>query len=230
LQQLGDSYRDVLSRHRRILRDVASAHGGAEIDTQGDAFFFSFTRARDAAAAAADAQRALREEEWADGAEVRVRMGLHTGEPAVAEEGYVGLDVHRAARICSAAHGGQVLMSDTTRALVGSSLRDGLAVRDLGDQRMKDIEEPERLYQLLVEGVDTDFPAPRTQRESSADILARKIDERVEQMVLESLSSTKSAAKAAPVVFGAVGVGLAVLALVVAFLVGIGWLLWSLFT
>jgi class 3 adenylate cyclase len=230
LQQLGDGYSSVLAQQRRILRDAATAHGGTEIDTQGDAFFFSFARARDAAAAAAASQRALAETEWPAAAEVRVRMGLHTGEPAVGEEGYVGLDVHRAARICSAAHGGQVLMSETTRALVGSALREGLAVKDLGAQKLKDLEEPEHIYQLLVEGLDEEFPAPRTQHESAADTLAKRIEAQVEQMVMDSLSSGQAARKGASALFGLAAGGLAILALVIAFFVGVGWVLWALFT
>jgi class 3 adenylate cyclase len=121
LQQLGDDYGQVVADHRRLLREVFQAAGGSEVDTQGDAFFYSFPRARDAVRAAVDGQRALAEHEWPGGAEVLVRMGLHTGEPTVGEEGYVGLDVVRAARICSAGHGGQILLSETTRALLATT-------------------------------------------------------------------------------------------------------------
>ena len=107
LQELGDAYGEVVSQHRWIMRDSMTAQGGNEIDTQGDAFFFSFSRARDAAAAAVAAQRALRAQAWPQGTSVRVRMGLHTGEPQVGEEGYLGIDVVRAARICAAGHGGR---------------------------------------------------------------------------------------------------------------------------
>src|SRR5438105_2641156 len=120
LQELGDDYGQVVADHRRLLREVFQRAGGHEVDTQGDAFFYSFTRARDAVLAAVDGQRALSQHTWPGGTEVRVRMGLHTGEPTVGEEGYVGLDVVRAARICSAGHGGQILASATTRALVGN--------------------------------------------------------------------------------------------------------------
>ena len=122
LQELGDDYAQVVDDHRRIMRGVMEGHGGTEIDTQGDAFFFSFTRAKDAADAAVEAQRELAEHEWPVGAQVRVRMGLHTGEPQVGEHGYLGIDVVRAARICSAGHGGQILLSETTRALLGNAL------------------------------------------------------------------------------------------------------------
>jgi class 3 adenylate cyclase len=118
LKQLGERYGAARADHHRILRAAFEEHGGQEIDTQGDAFFVAFQRAKDAVAAAAAAQRALAAHEWPDGATLRVRMGMHTGEPAVSEEGYLGLGVHRAARICSAGHGGQVLLSQATVALL----------------------------------------------------------------------------------------------------------------
>jgi class 3 adenylate cyclase len=154
LRELGDRYADVLARERSILRETLTSAGGQEIDTQGDAFFFSFTRARDAVAGAVAAQRALAEEAWPDGVDVKVRMGLHTGEPSVGDEGYVGLDVVRAARICSAGHGGQILLSETTRALLGGDVPDGATLRELGTQTLKDVGE-ERLYQLAVDGTRT---------------------------------------------------------------------------
>ena len=120
LKRLGDDYRDVLTTHRRIVRDTFTACDGIEIDTQGDAFFFVFPRARDAVDAAVEAQRAHASATWAGEVVVRVRIGLHTGEPTVHEEGYVGLDVVRAARICTVGRGGQILLSETTRALLGS--------------------------------------------------------------------------------------------------------------
>ncbi len=122
LKQLGDRYGDVLAEHRQIVRDTFTQLNGVEIDTQGDAFFFAFTRARDAVEAAVEAQRAHASASWPEDATVRVRMGLHTGEPALGSEGYLGLDVVRAARICTAAKGGNVLLSETTRSLVGSAL------------------------------------------------------------------------------------------------------------
>jgi class 3 adenylate cyclase len=122
LKRLGDRYAEALSEHRRIVREAFRARGGEEIDTQGDAFFYCFARARDAVAAAVAAQRALAAHSWPDGAELRVRMSVHTGEPVEGEEGYVGIDVHRAARICSAGHGGQVLISASTAALVSGAM------------------------------------------------------------------------------------------------------------
>src|SRR5262245_30640753 len=137
LLQLGDEYPDVLADHRRTLREEFARHGGVEVGTEGDAFFVAFEKASDALAAAAAGRDALAE------GPIRVRMGLHTGEPTVTEEGYVGMDVHRAARIAAAGHGGQVLVSQSTRDLVGAD-----RLRDLGEHRLKDLAAPERLYQL----------------------------------------------------------------------------------
>jgi class 3 adenylate cyclase len=162
LQQLGDRYGEVVAEHRRLLRESFREAGGQEIDTQGDAFFYSFTRAREAVVGAVAGQRALAAHAWPEGVEVLVRMGLHTGEPAVGDEGYLGLDVHRAARICAAAQGGQILVSETTRALLGPSLPDGLSVDDLGEHRLKDMEHAERVFQLTVPGLRSSFPSPRT--------------------------------------------------------------------
>ena len=143
LRELGDSYADALSEHRRVLREAFARHGGVEVDTQGDAFFVAFARAKDALAAAANGQEAL------STGPIRVRMGIHTGEPQATNDGYVGIDVHRAARIAAAGHGGQVIVSQSTRDL---SPHDSL--RDLGEHRLKDLTAPERIYQL---GED-DFP------------------------------------------------------------------------
>jgi len=148
LHEFGERYADVLAEHRRVLRDAFSRHDGVEVDTQGDAFFVAFGRASDAVATAGDVQAALAE------GPVRVRIGIHTGEPVVTAEGYVGVDVHRAARIMGAGHGGQVLLSETTRRLLDSPLE----LRDLGEHRLKDLSASQRLYQL---GAD-DFPPLRT--------------------------------------------------------------------
>src|SRR5919201_1332264 len=143
LSELGSGYADALAEHRRVVRDAVASHGGVEVDTQGDAFFCAFSSAADALAAAREAQQAL---------SLPVRMGVHTGEPEVTEEGYVGLDVHRAARICSAAHGGQVVLSETTQRLL-----DDTSLSDLGEHRLKDLAEPVRLYQLG----ESEFPPLR---------------------------------------------------------------------
>jgi class 3 adenylate cyclase len=153
LRKLGDRYAETLTEHRRIVREVFGANG-VEIDTQGDAFFFAFPRAREAVAAAAEVQRAHAVHDWPQDAAVLVRMGLHTGEPHVAEEGYLGLDVVRAARICTAAQGGQVLLSESTRALLGSALPEGVSVFPRGERHLKGIEEPERVFELAIDGVE----------------------------------------------------------------------------
>jgi class 3 adenylate cyclase len=159
LKRLGDEYGAVLSTHRRLVREALAACAGVEIDTQGDAFFAAFGRARDAVDAVTRIQSAHVAETWPHGAQVRVRIGLHTGEPTLSEEGYLGLDVVRAARLCGAARGGQVLMSQVTRALVGSALPDGATVQLLGERELKDIDEPEVVYELTMSGVEV-TPAP----------------------------------------------------------------------
>ena len=148
LREHGAAYADLLAEHRRLLRDAFARHAGVEVDTQGDAFFVAFPRAADAIAAAAEAREALA------AGPIRVRMGIHTGEPIVTDEGYVGIDVHRAARIAAAAHGGQIVLSETTRRLLDGDT----PVRDLGEHRLKDLTGAERLCQL-GEG---DFPPLRT--------------------------------------------------------------------
>jgi class 3 adenylate cyclase len=158
LQRLGERYPDVLDECRGVLRAAFHQHHGHEVDTQGDAFFVAFGRAIDAVSAAITAQRALASHSWPEGAALRVRMGLHTGEPSVASEGYVGLDVHRAARIMSAGHGGQVLLSQTTRDLVEHALPEGARLQDLGAHRLKDLQQPSHLFQLVIAGLPIDFP------------------------------------------------------------------------
>src|SRR5438067_5273534 len=147
LQRLGERYAGVLAEHERLLRAAFAAHGGHEVDTQGDAFFVVFTRSASAVHAAVEAQRALAAHEWPEWEVVRVRIGLHTGEPAVTGGRYVGLDVHRAARVCNAGHGGQVLLSQTTRDLVARDLPAGVTLRDLGLHRLRDLTQAEHLYQ-----------------------------------------------------------------------------------
>ena len=154
LKQLGDEqYAELLRTHRRIVRETFGLYHGQEIDTQGDAFFYSFHRAREAVTAAVAVQRAHNEETWPQGVSVRMRLGLHTGEPAVGDDGYTGLDVVRASRIAAVGRGGQVLLSDTTRAIVAGDLPDGVTIRPLGDQRLKDIDQPEALHELTIADV-----------------------------------------------------------------------------
>jgi len=168
LQEHGPGYADLLGDHRRALRDAFTRHDGVEVDTQGDAFFVAFPRAAGAVAAAAETRRALEE------GPIRVRMGIHTGEPLVTDEGYVGIDVHRAARIAAAAHGGQIVLSETTRGLLD---RD-TPVRDLGEHRLKDLIGAERLYQL-GEG---DFPPLRTLDATNLPIAASPLVGRAHEL------------------------------------------------
>ena len=172
LDELGaDAYAGVLAEHRRVVRETCASLGGAEVDTQGDAFFLAFARAPDALEAAGRITKRLR------GGPVHVRMGVHTGSPLVTDEGYVGADVHRAARIAAAGHGGQVLVSSSTAALVEAPLRD------LGEHRFKDLRAPEHVFQLGVEEFPplrslyrTNLPVPATPflgREKELDEVVR---------------------------------------------------------
>jgi predicted ATPase/class 3 adenylate cyclase len=162
LHQLGDGYGELLAACRALLRSAFQGQRGHEVDTQGDAIFAAFARASDALSAAVAAQRAFAAYSWPRGVAVRVRMGMHTGEPSRMTEGYVGLDVHRAARIMSAAHGGQVLLSQTARELVVHDLPEGVSLRDLGEHRLKDFEQAMRLYQVVIAGLPADFPPLKT--------------------------------------------------------------------
>ena len=158
-EALGAGWPPLLERHREIAREAWAAHGGTEIGTEGDSFFVVFHRPADAVAAAVAAQRGLATEPWPPDATIRVRMGLHTGEGLISGGSYVGLDVHRAARIASAGHGGQVLISAATSALVEGTLPDGVSLREMGEHRLKDLSRPERLWGLLIQGLASDFPA-----------------------------------------------------------------------
>ncbi|MDQ5852660.1 MAG: tetratricopeptide repeat protein, partial [Chloroflexota bacterium] len=162
LQQLHEGYGGVLAAYRDLLRTACAAAGGHEVDTQGDAIFVVFPRALDALEAAVAAQHALHAHAWPEGVELRVRMGLHTGEPRLTAEGYVGLDVHRAARICAVGHGGQVLLSQTTHDLVQHDLPPGVELRDLGEHRLKDLQHLEHIFHLVIAGLPADFPPLRT--------------------------------------------------------------------
>ncbi len=201
LKQVGDRYGDILDAQRRILREAVEARDGREVDTQGDSFFFAFARANAALGAAVAAQRGLAEFEWPDDCEVRVRMGLHTGEPVVGEERYTGLGVHRAARIGAAAHGGQVLPSGATRELVDDEV-GGVSVRELGLYRLKDFDRPERLYQLDIEGLQTAFPPLK------AETVSERPRQRRRAIVLSALAGVMAAAVAIPIfAFGQGGGG-----------------------
>jgi predicted ATPase/class 3 adenylate cyclase len=163
LEALGrERYAEALARHRDILRGAFAAYGGYEVDYEGDAFFVAFPSAIEALAAAVTAQRGLAAEQWPDGYEVRVRIGVHTGEPLAVPPKYVGLDVHRAARIMAAGHGGQVLLSQRTASLVEDELPDGVSLRDLGEHRLQDLSSAQRLHELAVVGLPSNFPPLKT--------------------------------------------------------------------
>ena len=159
---LRERYVDVLLEEEAVLRRSFEAHDGLVVDMQGDAFFVCFRRAHDAVAAAVEAQRELVEQHWPEDVSLRVRMGIHTGEPQRQDGRYFGIDVHRGARIAAAAHGGQVLLSDATRDLVVQDLPGGVALRDLGVQKLKGLDRPERVHQLLIPGTPQTFAPLRT--------------------------------------------------------------------
>jgi class 3 adenylate cyclase len=159
---LGDRYPEVLATHCALLRAAFAAHEGHEVDTQGDSFFVVFTRATQAVAAAVAIQRTLAAEAWPEGGAIRVRIGLHTGEPIRTAQGYTGLDVIRGARIKEAGHGGQVLLSKSTAALSEDALIGGLSLRDLGAHRLKGLPRPERIFQLIIPDLPADFPLPQS--------------------------------------------------------------------
>ena len=154
VHELGDAYAGVLADHRRLVREALAAAGGHEVDSRGDEFFLAFKDARAAADAAVALQQSLAAHDWPTGVQVRVRVGLHTGQPTVRDEGYFGMDVHRAARICQAGHGGQVLISAATR----DALDDDFQLRDLGEHELPGLPDPERIFQLDVPGLPTRFP------------------------------------------------------------------------
>jgi YVTN family beta-propeller protein len=201
LKQLGPRYGDVLAEQQRIIRAAAEERGGREIDTQGDSFFFAFSRANAALGAAVVAQHGLAAHEWPDGVSVRVRMGLHTGEPVVGEQRYIGLGVHRAARIGAVAHGGQVLLSNATRELVDDEV-GGVAIRELGTYRLKDIDRPERLYQLDIEGLESEFPPLKAEKVAEPHRVSRRT------LLAAALAAVLAAAVAIPIfAFGQGGGG-----------------------
>ncbi|MEO5941192.1 MAG: adenylate/guanylate cyclase domain-containing protein, partial [Candidatus Limnocylindrales bacterium] len=162
-QTLADERWDaILARHRALIRAAVAAHGGVEVSTEGDGFFLVFARTSDAVAAVVALERAISAEPWPDDAVVRVRAGIHTGDGRLDDDGsYIGADVHRAARVAAAGHGGQVLLSETTSTLVADELPPGVGLRGLGEHRLKDLR-PERICQLVIEGERTEFPPIRS--------------------------------------------------------------------
>jgi class 3 adenylate cyclase len=174
LRQLREGYGSVLAEHQRLLRDAVSAHGGHEVDAHGDSFFAAFPRPREAVLAAVAAQRSLNEHPWPNGAELQVRIGVHTGPAEVAEGRYVGLAVHRAARLCAAGHGGQVLVSHATVALLQDDEADleEVELRDLGEHRLKDFDRAVRVYQAVAPGLEGESPPLRAQARPDGQALA----------------------------------------------------------
>ncbi len=177
LNRLREDYTRLLVDQRRILREIFAEWQGHEVDTQGDSFFVAFGRATQAVNAAVAAQKKLNQHSWPGGVALRVRMGIHTGEPWHAEEGYVGIVVHRAARIAQVAHGGQVLLSETTTALVQDDLPDEVSLSDAGRHLLKDIHRPEHINQLVIAGLPAEFPPLKSLQELPAEgtRIARKV-------------------------------------------------------
>ncbi|MGH2375330.1 MAG: adenylate/guanylate cyclase domain-containing protein, partial [bacterium] len=163
LQSMGDARAaEVFAEHRQLLRETFASHGGVELETQGDGLLVAFPRARDAVHAAVEGQCTINAHSWPDAVTVRVRMGVHTGEPTSEGGALYGLGLHRAARICGAGWGGQVLLSHTTADLIANDLPEGVRVRDLGEHRLKDLERPERIFQVLHPQLKEDFPPLRS--------------------------------------------------------------------
>jgi class 3 adenylate cyclase/DNA-binding NarL/FixJ family response regulator len=189
VKRLGEGYGQALTDHQRLLRSAFAQAAGREIDTQGDSFFVVFGRAKDAISAALAATRQLAAHEWPDGAQVRVRMGMHTGEPAVAAERYIGLGVHRGARICAAGHGGQMLLSNATYTVLVDELLPDIGFLDLGEHRLKDLDRPERIYQLVVPDLQREFPPLRTVGTASPKAIAVPFSGREHELAEIVLSS-----------------------------------------
>jgi len=156
VKALRDRYPQVLAEHRRLVRAAIAAHGGHEVDMQGDGFFVAFGGATQAVLCALEVQRALAAHRWPAGAGVRVRIGVHTGQAVLTGDGYTGVAVHRAARICAAARGGQVLISQTTQDVVEDQEEEelGFTLVDVGEYRLKGLDRPVRLFRLAAAGLD----------------------------------------------------------------------------
>jgi class 3 adenylate cyclase len=162
LHRLGDRYGDVLNEVRDIVRTAVSQAGGREIDIRADEFFAVFEQPLDAVQASAAVQRRLGERVWPEGSDVRIRIGIHSGRPKLTETGYIGIAVHTAARVCAAAHGGQIVVSGRTRAAIGLEVPTGISFRSLGRHRLPGLSEAEALFQVDADGLATRFPPPRT--------------------------------------------------------------------
>lgn len=174
VEALGTStYRDLIEQHHHLLREIFDAHGGWERGTQGDGFLVVFRDAPSAVAAAVEAQRSLASARWPGDVDLRVRIGLHSGRGIPGGDDYVGADINRAARVASAAHGGQVLISGSTRGLAERELPAGVTVRDVGEHRLEGLDRPERLFQLVMEGLPGDFPPPQTSDTGTTELPSR---------------------------------------------------------
>src|SRR5918997_1987731 len=161
LHALGDRYPDVLARYRTLVRTIVTQWAGHEVDLQGDGCFMVFPRVGDAVQAALAIQRAVAAQPWPEARAPRTRIGLHTGAPRLNDGGYVGLDVHRAARIAAAGHGGQILLSQATASLVRDHLPAEVTLRELGEHALKDLPQRERLFQLVAPELAAEFPPLR---------------------------------------------------------------------
>ena len=161
LQQAPEEFPTLLEKHHRLIREGFSTYGGHEVDNSGDGFFYVFDKPEQAVLAATCAQRALSKHPWDPGRIIRVRMGIHTGVAQLSENTYIGLDVHKTARIMAAAYGGQVLLSQTIAMLLKDQTFEGITVFALGEFMLKDLQQPEVLYQLVIEGAFSVLPLPR---------------------------------------------------------------------
>ena len=201
VRELRDRYDEVLAEHQRLLRTAFVAHGGHEIDTQGDSFFVAFSSARDAVSAAVESQLSLLSHGWPDGIPVKVRMGIHSGRTVVRDDRYTGLAIHRAARICAAAHGGQILLSQATQALLEDEEEGSdFSLQDLGEYRLKDFDRPVRLYQATAGGLPSSFPALRSPV-SSADAAEGAVKARLWRRPFAIAAAVLVLAAAAAIVF-----------------------------
>jgi DNA-binding NarL/FixJ family response regulator/class 3 adenylate cyclase len=174
--ELGDAYAKVIADHRRLVRSALDANGGYEVDSRGDEFFLAFASAQEAVDAAAAIQERHESHRWPEGRDVRVRIGIHTGRPAIEDDDYVGIDVHYVARLCSAGHGGQVLVSSATVGVL-----EGLRVTDLGSHALKGLQGAERIFQLQRPGATSEFPALRLGNGGDTDAQAQPVGREVKQ-------------------------------------------------
>ncbi len=200
LQQLRERYAGVLADCRHLLRQVFAQYHGHEVDTQGDAFFVAFARATDAISAAIEIQRALADHVWPDDASVRVRIGLHTGEPMLTADGYIGMDVHHAARIMSAGYGGQILLSPMTRQLVEQHLPAGTYLQDLGEHRLKDLQRPSHLFQLSLEDLTANFPPLKTLDAHPNNLAAELADDFADGVFVVALAPVNDPTQVVPAI------------------------------